>query len=57
MKQIKAIIQPFMLDAVIDAQAETVRELICQNARTGKPGDGLVIVESVERVVRIRDAL
>ncbi len=28
--------------------------IICENAKTGKPGDGKIFVLPVERVVRVR---
>ncbi|WP_457612692.1 P-II family nitrogen regulator, partial [Methanocaldococcus sp.] len=33
---------------------DDVINIICENARTGNPGDGKIFVLPVERVVRVR---
>jgi len=39
---------------VNDEQVDEVIDIICQNARTGKYGDGRIFVVPVEKSVRIR---
>ncbi len=39
---------------VDDEQVDEVIDIICQNARTGKYGDGRIFVVPVEKSVRIR---
>jgi nitrogen regulatory protein PII len=34
---------------------DKIVKLLAQAARTGDPGDGIIVVQDVERVVRIRD--
>lgn len=36
---------------------DKIVKLIAQAARTGDPGDGIIAVQDVERVVRIRDVV
>jgi len=38
-----------------DESLEKIVQLVAQSARTGRPGDGIIAVEDVERLVRIRD--
>ena len=38
-----------------DESVDTVVSLIAENARTGEPGDGLIAVQEVKDVMRIRD--
>jgi nitrogen regulatory protein P-II 1 len=38
-----------------DNSVDKIVALIAQQARTGSPGDGIVAVQDVERVVKIRD--
>ncbi|MBL6970360.1 MAG: P-II family nitrogen regulator [Campylobacterales bacterium] len=43
------------LDIIVSEEnVEKVLEIITQNARTGKIGDGKIFVSSIEKVVRIR---
>jgi len=43
------------LDIIVSEEnVDKVLEIITQNARTGKIGDGKIFVSSIERVVRIR---
>ena len=44
--EIKVVVGADLLDSVID--------VICKSANTGKVGDGKIFVTNVERVVRIR---
>lgn len=37
-----------------DEEVEEIVEVICENAKTGKPGDGKIFVYPVEEVIRIR---
>ena len=37
-----------------DDETNKVIEIICKNAKTGKPGDGKIFVYPVEEVIRIR---
>jgi len=46
MKEVKAIIRPFLLSKVVTT--------IQQHTRTGNPGDGKISVITVEEVVKIR---
>ena len=39
---------------VPDSLAETVVNIIAREAHTGRPGDGLIFVSSVEQVVKVR---
>lgn len=39
-----------------DAQAQSLARTIAAAAHTGKPGDGIVAVTSVESYLRVRDA-
>jgi nitrogen regulatory protein P-II 1 len=34
---------------------DKIVRILAQTARTGNPGDGIIVVQDVERVVRIRD--
>lgn len=36
---------------------DKIVKLVAQAARTGEPGDGIIAVQDVERVVRIRDVV
>ena len=38
-----------------DESIDKIVKLVAQTARTGNPGDGIIAVQDVERVVRIRD--
>lgn len=40
--------------AVVDEQVDRCIELILNNTRTGKIGDGKIFVSNLERVIRIR---
>jgi nitrogen regulatory protein P-II 2 len=40
--------------AVDDSMAESVIEVLCKTAATGKIGDGKIFVHSLEQVIRIR---
>ena len=40
--------------AVHDGAVERVVDLVCEAARTGKPGDGKVFVQPLEDAVRVR---
>ena len=39
---------------VADAEAETVLDIICSSARTGDIGDGIIFIQPVEEVCRVR---
>jgi len=39
---------------VKEEDVDNVIDIICENARTGNPGDGKIFVIPVERVVRVR---
>ena len=39
---------------VREEDVDNVIDIICENARTGNPGDGKIFVIPVERVVRVR---
>ena len=39
---------------VKDEDVDKVIDIVCENARTGNPGDGKIFVIPVERVVRVR---
>jgi nitrogen regulatory protein PII len=38
-----------------DASTDEIVALIARMAKTGAPGDGLIAIQDVERIVRIRD--
>ena len=38
-----------------EASVDTIAALIARMAKTGAPGDGIIAIQDVERVVRIRD--
>ncbi len=38
-----------------DGSVDRILELIAQQAKTGSPGDGFVVIQDVERVQRIQD--
>jgi len=39
-----------------EGSVDEIVALIAQGAKTGSPGDGIIAIQDVERVVRIRDA-
>lgn len=39
---------------VADRDAQTIMDIICETARTGNVGDGLIFVQPVEDVCRVR---
>ncbi|MCQ6253766.1 P-II family nitrogen regulator [Methanocaldococcus sp.] len=49
------LLQKVKIELVIkDEDVEKVIDIICENARTGNPGDGKIFVIPVEDVVRVR---
>ncbi len=43
-----------MIAVPSEEDVEKVIDIICEHARTGKPGDGKIFVLPVEKVVRVR---
>ncbi|CAB3287233.1 regulatory protein P-II for glutamine synthetase [Methanocaldococcus lauensis] len=49
------LLQKVKIELVVkDDDVEKVIDIICENARTGNPGDGKIFVIPVEDVVRVR---
>ncbi|XRO75802.1 P-II family nitrogen regulator [Methanocaldococcus sp. 28A] len=49
------LLQKVKIELVIkDEDVDKVIDIICENARTGNPGDGKIFVIPVEKVVRVR---
>ena len=49
------MLQKVKIELVVkEEDVDKVIDIICENARTGNPGDGKIFVIPVERVVRVR---
>jgi len=49
------LLQKVKIELVVkEEDVDKVIDIICENARTGNPGDGKIFVIPVERVVRVR---
>ncbi|WP_423792191.1 P-II family nitrogen regulator [Methanocaldococcus indicus] len=49
------LLQKVKIELVVkEKDVDKVIDIICENARTGNPGDGKIFVLPVERVVRVR---
>jgi nitrogen regulatory protein PII len=56
--EINHLLESVKLEVVCSEESiDKIVKLVAQAARTGDPGDGIIAVQDVERVVRIRDVV